>query len=329
MNTTLKKISEMLNISISTVSRALKNHPDISVLTKTKVKELAEMLDYEPNSNAINLRAKNSKVFGLLVSSVSNSFYDSFMSAIEEESTNHGFSLMIMQSHDNPENEINILKIYKQTRVSGVFACLSPNTIDIKPFDKLNDLSIPLVFFDKVPDETNKCTRVSFDNMMVAKEAALAIINAGKKNVLAIFGNPNLSITKERVIGLKKAFIDEKQIQLTIEFVDSSDAAKQIATAYFVKDRCPDAVFCMSDEILIGVMKVVQELKISYPDTLGIISISDGVFPKLYYPEITYIETSGYNLGKLAFEAMLKCIDHTSHFEASFLEPILINLGSL
>ena len=105
-NTTLKKISEILGLSISTISRALKDHPDISDKTKQRVVELATTLDYEPNANAINLRTSNSKLFGLIVPSISNGFYNSFISSVEEECRRNGYSLMILQSGDSPDIEI-------------------------------------------------------------------------------------------------------------------------------------------------------------------------------------------------------------------------------
>ncbi len=124
-NATLKKIAQVLDISISTVSRALKNHPDISTSTKQKVMELAETLEYEPNAVAVNLRSKNTKVFGIMIPSITNNFYDSFIAAVEEEVKQLGYSLMILQSADNPDTEIENLKIYRQNRVSGVFVCLA------------------------------------------------------------------------------------------------------------------------------------------------------------------------------------------------------------
>ena len=136
-NTTLKKISEGLGLSISTISRALKNHPDISEKTKKRVIELANTLDYEPNINAINLRSSNSKLFGLIIPSISNLFYNSFTSSVEEDCRRNGYTLMILQSGDDPEIEISNLKLFRQNRITGLFICLSPDTLNIEPFLKL------------------------------------------------------------------------------------------------------------------------------------------------------------------------------------------------
>jgi len=202
-NITLKKISQSLGLSISTVSRALKNHPDISEQTKKRVRELAESLEYEPNAFAIQLRTKDSRIFGLLVPTVSNHFYESCIQAIEEESRKNGYTVIILQSGDNPETELSNLRLCKQNRVSGVFACITPNTKDVQPFLKLEDAGIPVIFFDKVPD-FEACNKVCTGDIEAAGIAAERIIRKKKKQVLAILGNPNLSITKKRMAAFKE-----------------------------------------------------------------------------------------------------------------------------
>ena len=152
---TLKRISQVLGLSISTVSRALKNHPDISQKTKTRVHELATSLDYEPNMNAISLRSKKNNLIGLIVPTISGFFYGSFISAIEKECRKSGYTLLILQSGNNAEQEIESLKVCRQNRVTGLFVCLSVQTNNFLAFEKVKEADIPLVFFDKVPDEPN------------------------------------------------------------------------------------------------------------------------------------------------------------------------------
>jgi LacI family transcriptional regulator len=327
-NATLKKIAQVLDISISTVSRALKNHPDISQSTKQKVMELAETLEYEPNAVAVNLRSKNTKVFGILIPSITNNFYDSFIAAVEEEVKQSGYSLMILQSADNPETEIENLKIYRQNRVSGVFVCLSKETTNLDAFHKMKDAGIPVVFFDKVPDD-DSYNRVCLADKEAAVMAAEALLKKNKKNILGIFGDTNMSITKRRLKAFQEALPADKKIKLSIEYADTSGEAETISNSYFQLKKQPDAVFCMSDEILIGVMKSVQKLKIEVPQHTGVISLSDGFFPKLYYPEITFVETSGYQLGKLACERMMQCVKGKEEAKEIFVSSRFVEGGSL
>jgi LacI family transcriptional regulator len=325
---TLKKIAQVLDISISTVSRALKNHPDISQTTKQRVMDLAETLEYEPNAVAVNLRSKNTKVFGIMIPSITNNFYDSFIAAVEEEVKQAGYSLMILQSSDDPTIEKENLKIYRQNRVSGVFVCVSKETINLDAFHKMKDTGIPIVFFDKVPDD-DSYNRVCLADKDAAVMAAEALLKKGKKNILGIFGDTHMSITKRRLHAFREALSNDKQIHLSIEHADKPEEAENISNNYFQMKKQPDAVFCMSDEILIGVMKTVQRLKISVPQQTGIITLSDGFFPKLYYPEITFVETSGYRLGKLACERMMQCVKGKEEAKEIFVSSRFVEGGSL
>jgi LacI family transcriptional regulator len=326
---TLKRISEVLNLSISTVSRALKNHPDISESTKKRVHELAETLEYEPNINAISLRSKKNNVFGLIVPTVAGFFYDSFISAVEKECRLSGYSLLILQSSNDEEIEKNSLRICRQNRVAGLFVCLSTQTTSMETFDKFKEADIPLVFFDKVP-EGDHYNKICIPDEAAAKLAADLLIKNKSKNILAIFGNENLSITRLRQKAFVKVLGEQKSTKVQYEFCTSPTLAKATANKYFSKKSKPDSVFCMSDEILIGVMKCLNELKINIPTDVKVITLSDGFLPKIYTPEITYIETSGYKLGKLAFTKMISCINDTDKTpQKLFIDSPLVKGGSL
>lgn len=324
---TLKKISEVLGVSISTVSRALKDHPDISVSMINKVKDLANTLDYEPNANAINLRTKNNKVFGLMIPSASNSFYGSFLSALEKESKQNEYSVIIMQSADNPETEKDILRFFRKNRVTGVFACLSPGTKDFEMYKKLEEVNIPVVFFDKIYDDHPN--KICVPDASIADLAAEELIKHQKKNILAIFGNKNVSITKARAHAFRNAIIKHHGIKLEIAYAEDFNHSREITQHFYSQESKPDALFCMSDEILTGSMKALQSLNISYPKNTGIITISDGFFPKLYSPEITYVETSGDKLGKLAAEYMLSIINKYPFHKNTWIDTVLVSGGSL
>ena len=328
-NTTLKKISQILDLSISTVSRALKDHPDISDKTKQKVMELATALEYEPNTYAINLRTNNSRVFGLILPNVSSYFYDSFISALEEDCRINDYTLMILQSGDDPATETNNLRLCRQNRVAGVFACITPGTTDMRPFLKLDEVDIPLIFFDKVP-EYEACNKVCLADKQASKMAAEMIIRKQRKKVLALFGNPKLSITKKRLQAFEESFQpDFTKTRLDVAHaLSSEDAWKQTLEFLNLKHR-PDTIFCMSDEILTGVMKAIQQTALRIPGDIGIIALSDGFFPKLYYPEITYVETSGFKLGKLAFTRMMACISGSTFVQELTVESVLVEGGSI
>lgn len=326
-NTTLKKISEILGISISTVSRALKHHPDISVKTREKVIELARTLDYEPNANAVQLRTKNSKLLGLMVPTISNYFYETFIAAVEEDARKNGYAVMILQSGNDPLIESENLKLFRQNRVSGVFVCLSSNTKDMSNFEKMYELEIPVLFFDNVPQESD-VHKICLADEKSAQLAAELILQHPYQSILAIFGNPALSITKKREAALKNAFQAHPHISLLIEHANSSEEAKLVCHEMLNK-HLPDIIFCMSDEVLIGVLKTIQEKGLRYPDNIALLTISNGTIPRLFHPQITYIETSGEKLGKAAFAYMLKCIQVKTEPTELLVDAVLVSGGSL
>lgn len=326
---TLKKLSEVLGISISTVSRALKDHPDISENTKTKVKELATALEYEPNNYAVQLRTRQSNVLGILVPTIDNFFYDSFIAAVEEEARVYGYSVMIMQSRDKVQLETSNLHLFRKNMVMGLFASISIETEDMAPFRKLEEMKIPVVFFDRVA-EVEGYHKVCLADAEAAKIAAEAIIEKEKKNVLALFGHPHLSITKIRCASFKETF--EKRsptTKLAIDYPETIAESKRVTLEALKEKNRPDTIFCMGDQILIGVMYAVHKLKLKVPDDISIIGISNGLIPTMYDPKITYVETSGIKLGKLAFAQMLSCLRNDTTVEEVIVESVLVEGGSL
>jgi LacI family transcriptional regulator len=325
---TLKKLSELLGISISTVSRALKDHPDISVKTKARVKELASTLDYEPNNFAVQLRTQQSNVLGILVPTIRNYFYDFFISAVEEEAVKHGYSIMIMQSCDKLSLEISNINVLRRNKIMGLFVSISIETEDMTPFRKLQDSGVPVVFFDRVA-EVSGFSKACLADEAAAQIAAKSIIEKGKKNVLALFGHPHLSITKLRYASFKNYFdLHSKDSNVTYFFPEQAEASRQLCSEIF-KNKVPDSVFCMGDMILIGVMHAVHEAKLKVPEDISIIGISNGLIPTLYNPKITYVETSGFKLGQLAFKQMYASLKGNEEIEEVILESILVEGGSL
>ncbi|RTL58454.1 MAG: LacI family transcriptional regulator [Sphingobacteriales bacterium] len=303
-STTLKSISSLLNISVSTVSRALKNHPDISDKTKKKVQELAAMMDYEPNAHAISLRTNTSKLLGLIVPALSNFFYTSFLTALEEESRKHGYTLITLQSGDNTNIEQENLKLCRINHIAGLFIAISPETKNIDSFLRMEKNGVPVIFFDKVPDAEN-CNKVRMADEEAAIMAAEVIQKSKRKKILALFGNQEFSITKKRWKSFTGYFEKNAPATEVISVFVSSTQEAITETEKEMKQHEPDAVFCMSDEILAGAMKSIKKLKINVPKKVAVIAISNGFIPQLFDPEITYVETSGMELGKLAFNRMI------------------------
>jgi LacI family transcriptional regulator len=326
---TLKKLSEVLGISISTVSRALKDHPDISEATKAKVKELASALNFEPNNFAVQLRTRQSNILGILVPTINNYFYDSFIAAVEEEAVIHGYTIMILQSKDMVDAENANINLFRRSMIMGLFAAITIQTEDLTPFDKLEELNAPVIFVDRVPPQ-NGYYKVCLADEDAAKMAAEKIIKSNKKNVLGLFGHPHLSISKIRSQTFKNVITQQApEIKLTIEHPENIEGSKKLALKILQQKNRPDVIFCMGDLILIGVMYAIHQLKLSVPNDISVISISNGLFPTIYNPKITFVETSGFKLGKLAFNQMLKRLKKLPADKEVTLESVMIEGGSI
>ncbi|MEN9572144.1 MAG: hypothetical protein RL172_3375 [Bacteroidota bacterium] len=326
---TLKKLSETLGLSISTISRALKDHPDISDATKKKVKELADAMEYEPNSYAVQLRTRKSNVIGVLIPTINNFFYDSFIGAVEEEARKNGYSLLIMQSGDTVENETASLHLFRKNMVMGVLVALSVETTDLTPFKKMEELEVPVVFIDRVPEQQGFYT-VCLADAAAACMAAEAIIQKNKKNVLALFGHPHLSISKIRKERFLETFKQKAPgTVISIADTENADPSRQAATAALTSANPPDVIFCMGDLILVGVMKAIHTLQLQVPKDISVISISNGLIPGMFNPEVTFVETSGSKLGKLAFAQLLARLKNGNVAENVCVESVLVNGGSL
>lgn len=326
---TLKQLSQILKISVSTVSRALKDHPDISEETKRRVRELAETLEYEPNRQAINLRNNTSNVLGIMVPTLDNFFYDAFTSAVEEEARLTGYSVLIMQSGESRDIENANLKLLKNNQIAGVFVSITGETDDIGSFLKIQSKNTPVIFFDRVPDY-DACNKICLADKKAASMVADVLIAKKKKNILALFGHPKLTISKKRFESFNETFTTKApKTIIQNQFPLNIAEAKAYTMAALKSKKKPDTIFGMGDLILIGVMQAIHELGLRVPEDVGVISISNGLIPTLYNPKITYVETSGYKLGKLAFRRMMECLAGSTFMQELTVESILVEGGSL
>lgn len=326
---TLKKISDHLSVSISTVSRALKDHQDVSAETKRRVKELAAMLDYEPNSFAINLRRKHSDLFAVIVPEISSYFFSSFIQAVEEESRKLGYSIMILQSQDDPEQEANNLKLCRYNQVAGVFIAINSNEENSLAYQKMEEWDIPLIFFDKVPSE-GIYNKVCIADEAVGSLAAEKMVTSGRSKIFAILGCPSISITRRREIGIRQ-YLQTHAPQITLEVayaLDEAGAEVQLGR-YFSEDQPGTVIFCMSDQVLCGALHFLNARNLRFPTDVSLLAVSNGFLPRLFNPQISYVETNGGKLGKATFGKMKELMENRKLVNESFMDCPYFEGGSL
>lgn len=326
---TIYQLSKALGLSPSTVSRALKNHPDIAEATRKRVNDMAAELDYEPNLYAVGLRTSNSKEIAVIVPNLSGFFYDGFITAVEQEARIAGYSLSVLLSGDNPEIELENLKLCRLRRVDAIMLCLTTGTTDLAAILKYQAKGTPIFFFDKVPANP-ETYRICVADSKAAEIAALEILKKSPQRVLAIFGNTALSITIRRLETFRTEFQNQGKEHVLgfAEASSSEEAQSRLAERWDSPATRPEIIFCMSDEILIGVMRFMQEKGISIPTEVKIIAISNGFFPTLYSPRITYIETSAKTLGIAAFRRVADFHEGQKEFDERIVPSILVQGGS-
>lgn len=297
----LKELSKMLSLNPSTVSRALSDHPDISNTTKKKVQDAAEAFGYSPNLHAKYFRKKSSGLIAIILPDFNMFFTPDLLRGITSVLQDSGFSIITFYSNNDKKREEEIALHCLSWVVDGILMSVASNTENIDHLLLLLDAEIPIVMLDRVL-YNQKISTVTIDDEMVAYQATNLLLEKGKNNILGIFGNPNLEITKQRVQGFHRALEDNKsaaiQKKIYYQIAQKDDALTDVI------EENMDAVFTMSDETLINVYYLLKEKNL-YPDKISIVSISDGKIPQFLFPKITHIHHSGFEVGKRAAEVLL------------------------
>ncbi|PQA91787.1 LacI family transcriptional regulator [Chryseobacterium piscicola] len=300
--TTLKDLAEMLQISTSTVSRALKNHPDISNAVKTKVKEAAETFNYVPNDFAVNFRKKSSKVIGLIVPEITMFFIPSIINGISSVLNKEGYHFFILSSNDSFDTEKEHLETCINSRVDGILISLTNETKDSEHLKKLKEMEIPAIIFDKtVPKSIFES--VIFDNVKNAELCADKLINHGCKNILGIFGDENLEITQSRLVSFETRIKQFPGIILNIIYCQSADLVKE-KLDILLNDDSIDGFFAMSDETLMGLHSSLIKRSLNNTNK-KVVSISEGTLPKYLDETYEYQINDGYEMGTIAAKKLM------------------------
>lgn len=303
--TTIKDLAEMLNISASTVSRALKDHPDISSSVKLRVKEAAETFNYIPNDFAINFRKNSSKVIGLIVPEITMFFVPSIINGISAVLNKEGYHFFILSSNDSYETEKQNIQTCINSRVDGILISLTKETKDCEHLKKLEEMEIPTIIFDKTVSQ-NIFESVVFDNEKKSESSAKKLIDHGCKNILAIFGDENLEITQSRLNAFENTIKKTSGIHLNIIFCKSADIVKEKLDA-LLKDNSFDGFFAMSDETLIGLHSSLIKRNLN-DSNKKVVAISEGTLPKYLDETYEYQINNGYEMGTFAAKQLMNSI---------------------
>lgn len=311
---TIKDIARELNISPSTVSRALKNNPDISQETKDTVNKYAKENNYKPNALALSLRMSRNNTIGVIVPEINNYFFSSVLSGIEEITSQEDFNVIVCQSGENYEKEVRDTQALISSRVSGVLASLSKHTTNYDHFQEIVDDNIPLVFFDRICIGINT-DRVVVDDYAGAFAAVEYLIQTGCKHI-AFYSSPfHLEISKNRKNGYLDALrkygmkVDESLIKVC----DTREEAIIITPEILDRPDRPDGFFAVNDHCAAGILYAVKLAGLRVPDDISIMGFSNGELAKACDPMLSTVEQHGYEMGKNAAHLLLDKINGKTH----------------
>ena len=329
-NVTIKDIARELKISPSTVSRALKDHPDISPETKKMVNNLAEKWNYVPNPIALSLKGGSSKTIGIIVPQIVHYFFSAVISGAEDYANNEGYSVMICQSNEKYENEVKGVQTLLNSHVDGILGSISKVSRNMEHFMEITRRNIPLVFFDRICEEMDT-DRVIVDDIEGAYMAVKHLILEGKKRIIHLSGPPNLRISKDRIEGFIKA-LNEFRIPVNEDNIikcDQIEEADWIIPSLLTRSPGPDAFFCVNDLTAAETLKIVKSHGFKVPDDIAIVGFTNGQISKLTDPGLSTVDQHGYEMGQEAARLLLERLGNRSKpTHTSIIKTELIVRGS-
>lgn len=307
----LKDFAAELGISVSTVSRALKNHPDISQEVKQKVNALARKWGYHINTTSIGFKNPATKTIGVIVPDIVRYFYSSIISGIENFAKENGYFIVIANSHENYEKEIECVQNLIKLNVDGIIVCLTQETTDYKHFDLARQKDIPLVFFDRVC-RTNEFSSVIADNSEAAKEIVNHLHQSGSNKIAHIAGPKSLNITKERIAGYLMSLNDneltfDKNMLLYCDLTHKS--AISAVDKLFSSSSVPDAIFCVNDTVAYVAMKEIKKRGLRIPDDIALTGFNDEFHSTIVEPSLTTVLHPTDEMGKETARLLISQIE--------------------
>jgi len=307
--TTLKEIAETLGISITTVSKALKNYPDVSEKTRKAVVALAEELNYTPNSFAVNLRTKESKTIGLIIPEVVHHFFSNVINGIIAEAEKKGYLVIILQSNESLELEKKQVALLINKRVDGIIMSLSNESNNDFHIKEILRKEIPFVQFDKI-SKLIPSSKVIINDQKAAMEAVQHLIDKGCKKIAHIRGPENPQNAIDRFIGYKKALekngipYDSKLVYTckNVTFEEGLAFAKQIVEEH----PDVDGIFVITDLVAVGVLAYFNEKGIQVPNQIAVIGFSNWFMSQVITPKLSTVDQPSYEMGVAAFSLLLE-----------------------
>ena len=305
---TLKDIAKRLDVSKVTVSKALRDHPDIAPDTKARIKELAKELDYTPNYIARRLSAKKSNTIGVVVPKIAHAFFASVIEAIYDTAFANNFEIILTVSQEIAEREIEHIKTLLSMRVGGLLVSLSEQTKDTAIFEMVKKKNVPLVFFDRVIEGLDFST-VTADDRGGAVLAVEQAIRAGYTKIAHLAGFSHLNIGRERCAGFHEA-MQKHNLPIKPEWVIEGGLSEEYGykglMQWYNNQDLPEAIFTVTFPVALGAYEAAKEVGLKIPQDFDLICFGDSSICRFLSPPLTCIEQPTDSLGKKAVELLIE-----------------------
>ena len=309
---TLKDIARELEVSISTVSKALKNSKEISRDTKEKIQAFAKLYNYRPNNIAISLKNRRTKNIGVVIPDIVHHFFTTVFRGIEKYANEKGYNVIICVSDESFDKEVTHMKMLANGSIDGLIMSLSAGTQQKNDFSHLKEVSkqgIPLVLFDRVTEEVH-CDKVILNDREIAYQATKKLLNDGRKHIALITTESYFNVSEKRAEGYKNALADhgidlDKQRILTLSY--TGNVEKEIEK-FFDREEV-DAVLSVNEIFAIQCMAVVRKRDLKIPEDVSFIGFTDGFLSRYADPPLTIVAQHGERMGEIAAQMLIERVE--------------------
>lgn len=306
----IKDIAELLNISVSTVSRALRDTYDVNRETREKVLALANQLKYRPNIHASALASGNTRNIGVVIPFITNYYFSTVISGIQETAYNNGYNLILLVTNDSAEREQSMIENLSITSLDGLLISISSNSTMAGHFQSLIDDGISVVFFDRIPKNI-EATKVMQDDFRGAFKATEHLIQNGYSRIAHIAGNEHLAFTQNRLQGYLEA-LKKHNIPVREEWIIYSGFSQQCGEEDMQNllrlPEQPDAVFAVNDRKAVGAIMTVKNNGLQVGKDIGVIGFTNDPISTIIEPTLSTIEEPAFDIGRQSCELLIKHI---------------------
>jgi LacI family transcriptional regulator len=333
---TLKQIAKELDVSISTVSKALKNSIEISEDTRQKVKAFAKLYNYKPNNIALSLKNRKTKTICIIIPEIIHHFFATVISGVEQVANERGYNVIVCLSDESFDKEVINMEMLANGSIDGFIMSLSKETQQKKDFHHIVEVinqGMPVVMFDRVTNEI-LCDKVIIDDGLASYNATQYLIDKNFKKIGLLTTVDYVSVGKLRTEGYLKALENNDIVfeeQLIIKIEDTENFGDKIAT--LLKEQKPDAIFAVNELFAVTTIKEANKLGLKVPQDLSIIGFTDGIISKYSSPSITTVSQNGVKMGAKAAKMLIERLeseetDDEEQYKTEVIETQLVERES-